>query len=351
MKIKERSKAYTEAGVDIDAGEELVSRIKKIVKTTRIPGVVSEIGGFGGLFKPDLDGMEDPLLVGSTDGVGTKLKLAFQFNKHDTVGIDLVAMSVNDILVQGAKPLFFLDYFATGKLDVDVAEQVIAGIAEGCRQSGCALLGGETAEMPDMYSEGEYDLAGFCVGLVDNSAAVDGSTVRMGDVLIGLPSSGVHSNGFSLVRKILQKSGLKGDDIFPGTESTVKDVLLSPTIIYAEVVRNIMRDYTVKGMVHVTGGGFYLNIPRILPHGVVAEIDFNWPIPPVFDWLMKEGELSWPEMLQIFNCGIGFIMVVSEEDHNDILNRLDGLGITSQVIGKIRAQKKSDTEDIDIVFP
>lgn len=351
MKIKERSKAYTEAGVNIDAGEELVGRIKKIVKTTHVPGVMSEIGGFGGLFKPDLDGMEEPLLVGATDGVGTKLKLAFQFDKHDTVGIDLVAMSVNDILVQGAKPLFFLDYFATGKLDVDVAEQVIAGIAEGCRQSSCALLGGETAEMPDMYSEGEYDLAGFCVGLVDNNAAVDGSGVRMGDVLIGLSSSGLHSNGFSLVRKILQKSGLKGDDIFPGTQSTVKEVLLAPTIIYVESVRNIMRDYTVKGMVHVTGGGFYLNIPRILPHGVVAHIDFNWPIPPAFSWLMAEGGLSWPEMLQIFNCGIGFIMVVSAEDHTDILNRLDGLGVKAQVIGNIRARKAGDTEEVDIVFP
>ncbi len=351
VKIKERSKAYTEAGVDIDAGEELVSRIKKLVKTTHVPGVVSEIGGFGGLFKPDLSGMGEPLLVASTDGVGTKLKLAFQFNKHDSVGIDLVAMSVNDIVVQGARPLFFLDYFATGKLDVDVAEQVIAGIAEGCRQSGCALLGGETAEMPDMYAPGEYDLAGFCVGLVDNAAAVDGSAVSMGDVLIGLHSSGLHSNGYSLVRKILQKSGLNGDDIFPGTESSVKDVLLAPTIIYVEAVRNLMRDFTIKGMVHITGGGFYLNIPRILPHGVVARIEFNWPIPPVFHWLRQTGELTWPEMLQIFNCGIGYILVVSNDDHSDILNRLAGLGVSGQVIGQIRPRKETDPEKVDIVFP
>lgn len=346
----ERSRAYTEAGVNIDAGEELVSRIKKLVKSTHVPGVISDIGGFGGLFKPDLNGMKDPLLVGSTDGVGTKLKLAFQFDKHDTVGIDLVAMSVNDVLVQGAKPLFFLDYFATGKLDVDVAEQVVAGIAEGCRQSSCALLGGETAEMPDMYAPGEYDLAGFCVGLVDNNLAVDGSSVRMGDVLIGLTSSGVHSNGYSLVRKILQKSGLSGNDIFPGDTATVSEVLLAPTVIYAEAVRNIMRDFTVKGMVHITGGGFYLNVPRILPQGVVAEIDFNWPIQPVFNWLKTEGNLTWPEMLQIFNCGIGYIMVVSEKDQSDILTQLNGLGQTAHVIGKVRPRKETDTEDVEIVF-
>ena len=348
--FKDRSKAYTEAGVNIDAGEELVSRIKKIVKSTRVPGVVSDIGGFGGLFKPDLNGMEEPLLVGATDGVGTKLKLAFQFNKHDTVGIDLVAMSVNDILVQGAKPLFFLDYFATGKLDVDVAEQVISGIAEGCRQSSCALLGGETAEMPDMYAEGEYDLAGFCVGLVDNNMAVDGSAVSVGDVLIGMSSSGIHSNGYSLVRKILQKSGLKGDDFLPDTEIKVSDALLAPTIIYVETVRNIMRDYTIKGMVHITGGGFYLNIPRVLPQGVVAQIDFNWPIPPVFNWLKNTGNLTWPEMLQIFNCGIGYIMVVSEENHADILNRLEGMGQDAWVIGQIRRRNETDAEEVEIVF-
>ena len=348
--FKDRSKAYTEAGVNIDAGEELVSRIKKIVKSTRVPGVVSDIGGFGGLFKPDLNGMEEPLLVGATDGVGTKLKLAFQFNKHDTVGIDLVAMSVNDILVQGAKPLFFLDYFATGKLDVDVAEQVISGIAEGCRQSGCALLGGETAEMPDMYAEGEYDLAGFCVGLVDNNLAVDGSAVSVGDVLIGMSSSGLHSNGYSLVRKILQKSGLKGDDFLPETKIKVSDALLAPTIIYVETVRNIMRDYTIKGMVHITGGGFYLNIPRVLPQGVVAQIDFNWPIPPVFEWLKNAGGLTWPEMLQIFNCGIGYIMVVSEENQSDILNRLEGMGQDAWVIGQIRRRNDADPEEVEILF-
>ena len=224
-----RAKAYTEAGVDIDAGNSLVSRIKSMVAQTHIPGVLSDIGGFGGLFKPDLSGMTEPVLVASTDGVGTKLKLAFAFDKHDTVGIDLVAMCANDILVQGAKPLLFLDYFATGKLDVDKTAQVVAGVADGCKQAGCALLGGETAEMPDMYGDGEYDIAGFCVGIADNSKIVDGSGIRVGDVLIGLASSGVHSNGFSLVRKVLEKSGLGPDDLMPGTERTVRDVLLEPT--------------------------------------------------------------------------------------------------------------------------
>ena len=231
-----------------------------------------------------------------------------------------------------------------------MAEQVISGIAEGCRQSGCALLGGETAAMPDMYAEGEYDLAGFCVGLVDNNMAVDGSAVSVGDVLIGMSSSGIHSNGYSLVRKILQKSGLKGDDLLPDTEIKVSDALLAPTIIYVETVRNIMRDYTIKGMVHITGGGFYLNIPRVLPQGVVAQIDFNWPIPPVFNWLKNAGNLSWPEMLQIFNCGIGYIMVVSEENHADILNRLEGMGQDAWVIGQIRRRNETDPEEVEIVF-
>ena len=230
----DRSRAYTEAGVDINAGNALVDRIKAMVKSTSINGVVSDIGGFGGLFKPDLSGMKEPVLVSSTDGVGTKLKLAFAFNCHDTVGIDLVAMSVNDIIVQGARPLFFLDYFATGKLDVDTAANVVSGVAEGCRRSGCALLGGETAEMPSMYPEGEYDLAGFCVGIVDNSKIVDGSSVSVGDVVIGLASSGVHSNGYSLVRKLLERSGLSGDDAFPGTDKTVCEVLMAPTIIYVD---------------------------------------------------------------------------------------------------------------------
>ncbi len=281
-----RSQAYAEAGVDITAGNLLVDRIKKLVAKTHTHGVLSDIGGFGGLYKPDIDNIESPVLVASTDGVGTKLKLAFAFNRHTTVGIDLVAMSANDILVQGARPLFFLDYFATGKLDVDTAEAVISGVADGCRQAGCALLGGETAEMPDMYAPGEYDLAGFCVGIVSNNKIVDGSSIKVGDAIIGLASSGPHSNGYSLIRKVLDESGLTGDSIFPGTEQTVADVLLAPTIIYADHVRSLMRDMDIAGMVHVTGGGFYDNIPRVLPPQVKAVIKYgSWPLPPVFQWL------------------------------------------------------------------
>ena len=348
---QDRTKAYTQAGVDINAGNLLVERIAKMVKATRTPGVVADIGGFGGLFKPDLSGMEAPLLVGATDGVGTKLKLAFQFNRHHTIGIDLVAMSVNDVLVQGARPLFFLDYFATGKLDVDVAEQVISGIAEGCRQSACALLGGETAEMPDMYAPGEYDLAGFCVGLVDNDEAVDGSTVSVDDVLIGLSSSGAHSNGYSLIRKLFDASGLKGDDPFPGSDQSAAEVLLEPTYIYVEKIRNLMRDFPIKGMVHITGGGFYFNIPRVLPNGVTADIDFNaWPQLPVFNWIKDQGNLSWPEMLTIFNCGIGYILIDSPEHEADIHNRLRGLNQSAWTIGKVRRQTKSDKEQVFIKF-
>ena len=345
-----RSKAYTDAGVNIEAGNSLVTRIKSIVSQTNIHGVVSDIGGFGGLFRPDLSGKSDPLLVASTDGVGTKLKLAFAFDKHDTVGIDLVAMSANDILVQGAKPLFFLDYFATGKLDVDRAAQVVAGVAEGCKQAGCALLGGETAEMPDMYGEGEYDLAGFCVGLVDNSRLVDGSGIRVGDVIIGVSSSGVHSNGYSLVRKLLDKSGLGPDDLLPGTNRAVRDVLLEPTYIYTNVVRSIMRDLPVKGMVHVTGGGFYDNIPRVLPNSVVAEIRFNsWNIQPVFHWLKETGEMSWPEMLQIFNCGIGYIFIVSSEVAEETVNRIGAMHNGAWVIGSIQ-RRQDDEEQVRMVF-
>ncbi|MDL2307453.1 phosphoribosylformylglycinamidine cyclo-ligase [Desulfovibrio sp. OttesenSCG-928-C06] len=349
---KNRAKAYTDSGVNINSGYELVQRIKSMVKSTRTPGVVSDIGGFGGLFKPDLSGMESPILVGATDGVGTKLKLAFMFDHHSTVGIDLVAMSVNDIVVQGAKPLFFLDYFACGKLEVEVAEQVVSGVAEGCRQAGCALLGGETAEMPGMYADGEYDLAGFCVGLADNANLVDGSSIRVGDAIIGLGSSGVHSNGFSLVRKLLDKSGLKADDAFPGIKGeSVRDVLLKPTLIYVETIRNLMRDFTIKGMAHITGGGFFENIPRVLPSQVVAEIDFNaWEKSPLFQWLKTTGELEWAEMLQIFNCGIGFVVVVAQNDAEEVLSRLNALGQPAWQIGSIRKMTEQDEEQVTVKF-
>jgi len=299
-----------------------------------------------------MDNVTAPVLVASTDGVGTKLKLAFAWNQHNTIGIDLVAMSVNDILVQGAKPLFFLDYFATGKLDVEVAYTVIAGVAEGCKQAGCALLGGETAEMPDMYKDSEYDLAGFCVGMVSDSAIVDGSSIREGDSIIGIASSGPHANGYSLIRKLLDASGLKGDDIFPGTDMMVRDVLLAPTIIYADCVRNLMRDFQLRGMAHITGGGFYENIPRALPAQVRASITFgSWEIPPVFHWLKEQGKLSWPEMLQIFNCGIGFVIIVPHESVDEVLRRVSALQLSAWRIGSIERAKSVGAERVRMHFP
>ena len=346
-----RSKAYTEAGVNIEAGNALVGKIKKLVAQTHTHGVLSDIGGFGGLFKPDMENVDTPVLVASTDGVGTKLKLAFEYNHHSTVGIDLVAMSVNDILVQGAKPLFFLDYFATGKLDVDQAEAVIAGVAEGCRQAGCALLGGETAEMPDMYAPGEYDLAGFCVGMVGNNDIVDGSSVKVGDRIIGIASSGAHANGYSLIRKLVAESGLKGTDVFPGTDKSVRDVLLAPTIIYTDCLRNLMRDFNISGMAHITGGGFFDNIPRALPAQVKASIYFgSWDMPPIFQWLLEQGKLTWPEMLQIFNCGIGYVLIVNEEIAEEVQNRIKALQLDAWIIGCIERQPDKEGEQVEIIF-
>ncbi len=346
-----RSQAYTDAGVNINAGNELVSRIKSLVASTRIPGVVSDIGGFGGLFRPELEGMKSPVLVSSTDGVGTKLKLASLFDKHDTVGIDLVAMSVNDILVQGAKPLFFLDYFATGELNVEQAESIIGGVAEGCRRGECALLGGETAEMPGMYASGDYDLAGFCVGIADMADIVDGSKVAVGDVVIGLASSGVHSNGYTLVRKLFEASGATADDIFPGTDRSFRDVLLEPTIIYTKILGKLLQGIKAKGMVHVTGGGFYDNIPRVLPENVSAKISFgSWDIPPVFEWLKEQGKLSWPEMMQIFNSGIGYIIIVDSSDAEEVLKRAHVLNSRAWKIGEIVSRKDPAAEQVDVVF-
>ncbi len=351
-KTPARSRAYTEAGVNIEAGNSLVSRIKTLISQTHTHGVLSDIGGFGGLYKPDIANLPTPVLVASTDGVGTKLKLAVAWNHHNTIGIDLVAMSVNDILVQGAKPLFFLDYFATGKLDVDTAYAVIEGVAEGCKQAGCALLGGETAEMPDMYVPGDYDLAGFCVGIVDNSAIVDGSGIRGGDSIIGIASSGPHANGYSLIRKILDASGLKGEDPFPGSDKSVREVLLAPTTIYVDCIRNLMRDFHIKGMVHITGGGFYDNIPRSLHAQVSASINFgSWEIPEVFHWLKEQGKLSWPEMLQIFNCGIGFVVIVPQEDVDEVLRRITALQLSAWEIGKIEHMKPAGEERVNIRFP
>jgi phosphoribosylformylglycinamidine cyclo-ligase len=354
-----RAKAYAEAGVNLDAANSLIPRIKSIVSGTHTKGVLSDIGGFGGLFRPDLGDMKEPVLVASTDGVGTKIKLAASFNKHQGIGVDLVAMSANDILVQGAKPLFFLDYFATGKLEPATVEAVIASVAEGCKQAGCALLGGETAEMPGMYADGEYDLAGFCVGIVDNDKVVEGSGVSVGDVIIGLASSGLHSNGYSLVRKIVDKAGLGPDEVFPSPSSSSKtkkkltwEVLLEPTSIYVKPVLNLLRDYEIKAMVHITGGGFYDNIPRVLPKGVEARIDFgSWRMPDVFTWLKETGQLSWPEMLQVFNCGIGYILIVDEAVGAEIINRLKrAFKLPAWKIGEIHRHERSAEERVNINF-
>ena len=345
-----RSDAYRAAGVDINAANDFIGRIKGLVGSTFTKGVITDIGGFGGLFKPDLSRMKEPVLVAGADGVGTKLKLAFALDRHDTIGVDLVAMSVNDILVQGAKPLFFLDYFATGKLEIGIAEEVISGIAEGCKISNCALLGGETAEMPGFYADGEYDLSGFCVGVVDNEKIVDGSSITIGDSIIGLESSGIHSNGYSLVRKIFDESGLSAEDLLPGTGHKIGEILLTPTKIYVDAVHSLLRDLEIKGMVHVTGGGFYDNLPRILPKQVIAEIEFNsWSVPPVFSWLKEQGKLRWAEMLQIFNCGIGYILVVPKGCEEDVFSRLCGMNINSWKIGEIVA-RRGDTEQVGINF-
>ncbi len=349
--MSRRFEAYQQAGVNIAAGNELISRIKKLISSTSTKGVLSEIGGFGGLFKPDMNQFSEPVLVAATDGVGTKLKLAFAFDRHDTVGIDLVAMNVNDVLVQGAKPLFFLDYFATGKLDVSQAEQVIAGIAKGCKQAGCALLGGETAEMPDFYPPGEYDLAGFCVGIVEDTKIIDGSGCCVGDHLIGLASSGFHSNGYSLVRKVLAQSGLRGEDKFPGLQRSVADVLLSPTKIYVKPVLNLLRDLPIKGMIHITGGGFYDNLPRVIPRGLAARIQFgSWPVPQEFLWLKQSARLSWEEMLQIFNVGVGFILVVDEDRAEEVISRLNAQDQAAWLIGNLEEHGGPDEERVQIIF-
>src|SRR5437773_4352025 len=327
------SHTYAEAGVDIDAGDALVERIKPFAKRTLRPEVLAGIGGFGALF--DIGKRyRHPVLVAGTDGVGTKLKLAFALDRHDTVGIDLVAMSVNDILVQGAEPLFFLDYFACGKLDVDVAAAVINGIASGCEQAGCALIGGETAEMPGMYSAGEYDLAGFAVGVVEKDRLIDGRSIAAGDVVLGLASSGPHSNGFSLIRRIVEATRVHLEMPFEGR--TLGDVLLEPTRIYVRPLLQLMREVPVKGIAHITGGGLVENVPRVLPNHVQARIErARWTRPPIFDWLQREGNVKDAEMHRVFNCGIGMVVVVAADHANRALAVLDAAGERAQPIGAI----------------
>ncbi len=327
---------YRDAGVDIDAGNALVERIKPLARRSFRPEVMGGLGGFGALF--DLSNKyREPVLVSGTDGVGTKLKLAQQLGRHDTIGIDLVAMCVNDVLVQGAEPLFFLDYFATGKLDIDTTAAVIGGIAHGCELAGCALIGGETAEMPDMYPPGEYDLAGFTVGAVEKSQLLDGSQVRAGDVLIGIASSGPHSNGYSLIRRIFDRAGRPGDLDLGGT--TLVDALMAPTTLYVKPVLELLRGAhgsQISAMAHITGGGLTENIIRVIPDGLGVDIDAgSWTRPAVFDWLQREGAVADAEMWRTFNCGIGFVLVVPAGSTGRINAELERLGLAHWQIGRV----------------
>ncbi|NWL89316.1 phosphoribosylformylglycinamidine cyclo-ligase [Paenibacillus sp. 79R4] len=332
------SEAYKNAGVDIAAGNEAVERMKKHVKRTFRPEVMTDLGGFGALFGLNKDKYEEPVLVSGTDGVGTKLKIAFAMDKHDTIGIDAVAMCVNDIVVQGAEPLFFLDYLACDKVVPTKIEAIVAGIAEGCHESGCALIGGETAEMPGMYSEGEYDIAGFTVGVVDKSKIVNGSTIASGDVVIGLASSGVHSNGFSLVRKLLLEDGGYSlqDEVAELGGAKLGDVLLTPTKLYVKPVLALLNEVQVKGMAHITGGGFIENIPRVLPEGVNVEIDYgSWPIQPIFSLLQQQGDVSNRDMFTTFNMGIGLVIVVVEDQAEAAVAALRAAGEHPYPIGRV----------------
>lgn len=327
--------SYKDAGVDIDAGDALVERIKPYAKKTMREGVLNGLGGFGALFEISKK-YQNPVLVSGTDGVGTKLKLAFEWGFHDTVGIDLVAMSVNDILVQGAEPLFFLDYFACGKLDIDTAANVIKGIAQGCEQSNCALIGGETAEMPTMYPDGEYDLAGFAVGAVEKDKIINGSTISAGDVILGLASNGVHSNGFSLVRKVLEVS--KADLNMDMGGVTLQQAISAPTRIYVKPILATLEQINIKGMAHITGGGLTENVPRVLPDGLQAVIHANsWTRSPLFQWLQQTGNISDDEMHRVFNCGIGMVVIVSANDANQAREILSAQGETVFTLGEIRA--------------
>ena len=324
---------YRDAGVDIDAGDALVERIKPAARRTMRPEVLAGIGGFGALFEVSKN-YREPVLVSGTDGVGTKLKLAFELNRHDTIGQDLVAMSVNDILVQGAEPLFFLDYFACGKLDVDTAAQVIEGIAHGCELAGCALIGGETAEMPGMYPAGEYDLAGFAVGVVEKSRIIDGRSIRPGDVVLGLASSGAHSNGYSLVRRIIERARPDLNADFHGR--SLADAVLAPTRIYVKSALALMKVMPVKGLAHITGGGLLDNVPRILQPGLTAVLDSRaWPMPPLFQWLQQHGNVADNEMHRVFNCGIGMVIVVDREYAQAAAELLTAAGEQVWSIGRI----------------
>lgn len=334
LTVEKEHLSYKDAGVDINAGNELVDRIKPIAAKTKTAGVMAGLGGFGSMFELPLDRYQNPVLISGTDGVGTKLKLAMQMDKHDTIGIDLVAMCVNDIIVQGAEPLFFLDYYATGKLDVDVAAKVVEGIGEGCLLSGAALVGGETAEMPGMYGDGDYDLAGFCVGIADKYRLIDGSKVQAGDALIGLASSGPHSNGYSLIRKVLEKSEASIDSPFQTT--TLGEALLAPTRIYVKPLLQLIEKEPVHALAHITGGGFTENIPRVLPDNLAAAIDLDsWNQPAIFDWLQKEGNIADEEMLKTFNCGVGMVVCIPAASKAAAISLLEQNGETVFELGEV----------------
>jgi phosphoribosylformylglycinamidine cyclo-ligase len=337
--------SYRDAGVDIDAGDALVERIKPFAKRTLRPEVLAGIGGFGALVELPKR-FKAPVLVSGTDGVGTKLKLAFALHRHDTVGIDLVAMSANDVLVQGAEPLFFLDYFACGKLDVAVAAEVIDGIARGCELAGCALIGGETAEMPGMYPEGEYDLAGFCVGVVEKDGVIDGRDIAAGDAVLGLASSGAHSNGYSLIRRILDQA--KADFAADFHGRPLADVLMAPTRIYVKPVLGLLQEVRVKGLVHITGGGLVENVPRVLPDGVRAVLEkAAWPLPPLFRWLQGEGGIPDAELHRVFNCGIGMVVIVAARDADRATGALRAAGETVYRLGVID-RRPTDAPPVEI---
>jgi phosphoribosylformylglycinamidine cyclo-ligase len=341
---------YSEAGVDIDKGNLFVSRIKSIVAETHRRGVLTELGGFSGLFAIGNEDLKNPVLVASTDGVGTKLNVAKLCNKHDTIGIDLVAMCANDVIVSGAKPLFFLDYFACNALDLDVATAVVRGIADGCKLAHCSLIGGETAEMPGLYQPGDYDLAGFVVGIGDRNAIIDGSDIRVGDKIIGLASSGFHSNGYSLVRKVFfEELGKKVDDYIEEFGCTVGEELLRPTRIYVDSVVNILRRCTIHGLVHITGGGFIDNIPRILPTSCAVKIyRDSWPIPPSFSYLQEKGNITIGEMYRTFNMGIGMMIIVPERSVEDMLHQFRAHGEQPYMIGEIKATQGGNGPQVAI---
>ncbi len=330
------SEAYKKAGVDIDAGNEAVNRMKQHVTKTYRKGVKAGLGGYGSLFALE-NKYKSPVLVSGTDGVGTKLKIAFEMNIHDTIGIDLVAMCVNDIIVQGAEPLFFLDYIATGKLLPEQVENIVEGISEGCIQAGCSLVGGETAEMPGMYSNGEYDVAGFAVGVVEEDRIVDGSNIEEGDIILGLSSNGLHSNGFSLVRHLLfTNNNYHINAYIPELENRLGDELLKPTRIYVKTILKILKHFSIKGMAHITGGGLVENIPRILPDNLQANIELNtWKIPPIFNLLKELGDVDNYDLYRTFNMGIGFILIINKEDKDNIINIAKGLGEEVTVLGNI----------------